>query len=246
MKILAFFLLCSVVLLGCSPNVQLVTVRGSNVHQTDDGLLLDNDTLTLQYNFASERGVIHITLINKLNQPLYVDWKRSSLIVGKDKLDYWYDVAEVQLTSLTDSRLNRYIYSAGTILKDDKIGFIPPQTRLDKQQFVLVPQGALILPGSFKTEQEASNLSNRKKPVVVNVYNYSADQSPLTFRNYLTLSTDKDFRNEFHIDTKFWASEVKVLPRDQILTQKNEGEYSYSVPVPFKKPDSFYVPLPVQ
>ena len=246
MKTLGLFLLFSLAMMSCSPNIQVVTLRGSNVHPADEGLVLDTDTLTLRYNFASERGIIHVTLVNKLNQPLYVDWKRSSLIIGQDKLDYWYDVADVQLAgSFNGSRYNRYStgYLGGTISKEDKISFIPPQTKLDKRQFILVPDGQLTLAGPFRTEQEQSKLIGRKKPVVVNVYNYSADKSPLTFRNYLTLSTDKDFKNEFHIDTNFWASDVKVLPRDQVLSQFNG---TYSEPVPFKKSDSFYVTLPVQ
>lgn len=246
MKTLAFTLLFSAALMGCSPNVQVVTLRGSNVRPADEGLVLDNDTLTLRYNFASERGIIHVSLLNKLNQPLYVDWKRSSLIIGQDKFDYWYDVADVQLAGSTyGSRYSQYAvnYLGGTITKEDKVSFIPPQTKLDKRQFVLIPDGHLPLSGAFRTEEEPSNMANHKKPVAVNVYNYSADQSPLKFRNYLTLSTDKDFKTEFHIDTSFWASDVKVLPRDQVLTHFN-GQYLE--PVTFKKPDSFYVTLPVQ
>ena len=63
----------------------------------------------------------------------------------------------------------------------------------------------------FKTEQEPSN--------IISLYSYAADQSPLTFRNYLTLSTDKDFKTEFHIDTQFWASGIKVLTGDQVLSR---------------------------
>lgn len=246
MKTLAFSLLFLAILVGCMPNIQVVTLRGTNVRPATDGLVLDNDTLTLRYNFASERGLMHISLVNKLNQPLYVDWKRSSFIVGQDKFDYWYDVADVQLAgSFVSSRYSRYAAGNldGTISKEDKIGFIPPQTKLDKRQFVLVPDGHLSLTGPYKIEEEQSRLINRKKPVPINIYSYSADQSPLTFRNYLTLSTDKDFKTEFHIDTKFWASDVRVLPREQVLSQFNG---TYSEPVTFKKPDSFYVTLPVQ
>ncbi|GAB4020856.1 hypothetical protein [Spirosoma koreense] len=246
MKTLAFLLLFSAVLLSCSPTIQVVTLRGSNVRPATEGLVMDNDTLTLRYDFASERGLMHITLINKLNQPLYVDWKRSSFIVGQEKLDYWYDVADVQLTgTYSGGRYSRYTVEnlSGSVSKEDKISFIPPQTKLEKRQFVLVPSGSIRQSGPFNTEQEPSNMSNRKKPIAVKVYTYSADQSPLTFRNYLTLSTDKDFKTEFHIDTKFWASDVKELPRDQVLSEFN-GQYQ--VPVPFKKPDSFYVVLPIQ
>lgn len=252
MKTLALFIISVATLVACSPNAQLITLRGSNVKPvSDEGLVLDNDTLTIRYNFASERGQMHLTLINKLNQPLYVDWKRSSFIIGQDKVDYWQDVADVNLTgSSYSNRYGRYSIGnlSGVISKENQVGFIPPQTKLEKRQFVVLPDGTVRLKGTFKTEEEKANWVNSKKPVKVSVYSYEdADQSPLTFRNYLTLSTDKDFKTEFHIDTKFWASDVKVLPRDQLLTrQTTGGEYQYSETIPFKKADSFYVVLPVQ
>lgn len=251
MKTLALFIISVATLVACSPNAQLVTLRGSNVKPVaDEGLVLDNDTLTIRYNFASERGQMHLTLINKLNQPLYVDWKRSSFIIGQDKVDYWQDVADVNLTgSSYNNRYSRYSIGnlSGVISKENQVGFIPPQTKLEKRQFVVLPSGNLRLTGPYTVEQEEAKSVARKKTIAVNTYAYAIDQSPLTFRNYLTLSTDKDFKTEFHIDTKFWASDVKVLPRDQILTrQTTGGEYQYSEPVPFKKADSFYVVLPVQ
>ncbi|MBD2700240.1 hypothetical protein IC229_06315 [Spirosoma sp. BT702] len=248
MKSLSFLFVLCVLLTSCTPKIQVVTLRGSNVHPDKEGLSIDNDTLTLRYDFASERGLMHLTLINKLNKPLYVDWKRSSFIIGQDKIDYWYDVAEVNLTGSL-LRYNRYVSSptlSGTITKTDPVAFIPPQTKLEKQQFVVVPAGTVHLSGQFKTEHEPAKSPYSKKMVDVNVYAYTPDQSPLTFRNFLTLSTDRDFKTEFFIDTKFWASTVKVLPRDHVLTTRAGGENIYTVEIPFKQPDGFYVPLPAQ
>ncbi|GAB3690559.1 hypothetical protein GCM10027592_07920 [Spirosoma flavus] len=248
MKPLTFLFILGVLLTSCTPKIQVVTLRGSNVRPAKEGLILDNDTLTLRYNFASERGLMHLTLVNKLNKPLYVDWKRSSFIIGQDKVDYWYDVANVDVTG-SSLRYNRYVSSSalsGTITKADPVAFIPPQTKLEKQQFVIVPQGTIRLPGQASVVQEPSKLMSNKKFVDVNVYTYAPEESPLTFRNYLTLSTDKDFKTEFFIDTKFWASDVKVLPRDQVLSQRIDGVYEYADPVPFKQADGFYVSLPTQ
>lgn len=248
---LAPLLLIISLLTGCMPKIQVVTLRGSNVRPTEEGLLLDNDTLSLRYNFASERGLMHLTLTNKLNQPLYVDWKRSSFIIGDNKVDYWYDVAGVSLTgsSYQYSRVSRTSLS-GTVSRDDKISFIPPKTKLEKSQFQVVPTGTVYLKGSPTTEQQEPHWASRRKPVDVQIYTYPADQSPLTFRNYITLSTDKDFQKEFHIDTQFWAADIKVLPREQVLTHRIvglPGEYStYSEPLPFKKADAFYVPIQSQ
>ncbi|WP_460958415.1 putative periplasmic lipoprotein [Spirosoma litoris] len=246
MKRLTLLFCTLIALASCSPTVQVITLRGSNVQPAEEGLIMDNDTLTLRYSFASERGLMHISLLNKLKQPLYVDWKRSSFIIGQNKVDYWYDVADVSMTG-TSSRYSRYTTTSlsGTMAKADKISFIPPQTKLEKEQFLVVPSGTVQLSGPFKIEREKGKWVETKN-VDVKLYSYSADQSPFTFRNYLTLSTDKDFKTEFAIDTKFWASDAKVLPRDQLLTEKTTGEYQYSIPVPFKQADSFYVPIPAQ
>lgn len=258
MRTLFFLGLCVAALSACTPKAQLVTLRGNNVKPAPEGLVLDTDTLTLRYNFSSERGQMRILVINKLNQPLYIDWKRSAFIIGQDKLDYWYDVADVNLTGSSFSGwYSRYTIGSitGTISKEDPVTFIPPHTKIEKQQFVVFPNGALRLPGKPEIVQEKSKTNpDSKKPVPVSVFNYSLEQSPLQFRNYLTLSTDKDFKNEFHIDTKFWASDVQVMPLDQVTgvsVQPYDGGNtyeggSYSVALPFHKPDGFYIRLPMQ
>lgn len=249
MKTLLYTFITAAALSSCMPNAQVVTLRGSNVKPAPDGLVLDNDTLTLRYNFSSERGQMSLSLVNKLDRPLYVDWKRSSFIIGQDKIDYWYDVADVNL-STWGNRYGRYTIGStmGIIAKADLVGFIPPQTRLDKQQFVVMPNGVLPLSGTPSIRKESALWNpDRKKPIDVAVYSYPAEQSPLQFRNYLTLSTDKDFKTEFHIDTKFWASGVEVMPKGQLFgsaVQQYDG--SFATEVPFAKPDGFYIPVPTQ
>ncbi|QKZ11334.1 hypothetical protein [Spirosoma sp. KUDC1026] len=251
MKTFFLLALCLLALAACSPQAQLVTLRGNNVQTVPDkGLVLDNDTLTLTYDFSSSRGLMHITLVNKLQQPLYVDWKRSSFIIGQNKLDYWYDVANVNLSgSFAGSGLYRRYSTgslSGTITKEDAVGFIPPNTKIEKKDFVVVPQGNLLLKGQPEiTHQNSKADPGKKQPIVVSIFNYSEEKSPLTFRNYLTLSTDKDFKNEFHIDTQFWASDVRVLPKAEIVAQPVlQYDNTYSTPTAFRKPDGFYITLP--
>lgn len=252
MKTYLLFLVSALTIASCTQKAQLVTLRGDNLKAVpDQGLVMDNDTMTLRYSFSQERGQMHILLVNKLNRPLYVDWKRSAFIIGKEKLDYWYDVADVSLRTATfNSWYSRYSVGSinGVISKDDPVGFIPPGTQLAKQQFVVYPNGTIRLPGQPEVVEEASKNANRKKPVAVDIYTYQPDQSPLKFRNYLTLSTDKDFKTEFTVDTKFWASDIRVLPANQ-LTDVAIHEYeggSYFETLPFKKPDGFYIKMPIQ
>ncbi len=252
MKPYLFTLLALVLLSGCMRKVQLVTLSGSNTKTDLTGLVLDNDTLTLRYSFSSERGRMVVSLVNKLNRPLYVDWKRSAFIIGQDQFAYWQDVSDVSLSNW-NSQYGRYsIGSAvGTISKADQIGFVSPGTRLDKQRFVLVPrdQSGLLMSGPFTVVKEIPRWdSSRKEPIDVNVYTYSAEQSPLQFRNYLTLSTDKDFSSEFTIDTKFWASDVRILPKEQIsgVMGVKQPDGTYTAVDVTTKPTEFYILLPMQ
>ncbi|GAB4047634.1 hypothetical protein [Spirosoma litoris] len=253
MKRLALLLLFSVIFLGCMPTVQVVTLRGSNVNPVSEGLVLDNDTLTLRYNFASERGEMQVSVVNKLNKPLYIDWKRSSFIIGQKTFDYWYDVANVNLSS------SGYIYrygksnfssinssTEGTISKDNPISFIPPHTKAIKRQFIVFPNGTVPMPGMPIVSQEQARWSaNSKKTITVRAYTYLPEQSPLHFRNYLTLSVDKDFKTEFYIDTQFWASAIRVEPKPQVAgVEVRQANGLYVNTKPFAQKDGFFVILP--
>lgn len=244
---------------GCAPKQsQLITLSSDTLKPSpQQGFVYDTDTLRLSYQFFSERGVIHLSIENKLDKPLYVDWKRSAFITGNTKLDYWYDVAAVNLygTAYT-STYSRYLRNwnssltsislDGTIRKENAIDFIPPGTKLEKDQFVIVPDRALPLPGQFRTETVTSTVPYRPKPVSVQTYQYTPNNSPLTFRNYVTLSTDKDFKHEIVLDSKFWASDVQVMPYQQLSAGRtwlgtdavNETVLRAS---PYYRPDAFFV-----
>ncbi len=252
MKPLFLFFGLFLLIAGCTPNAQLVTLRGNNVKPDTDGLVLDNDTLTLTYSFYSERGLMTLTLFNKLNVPLYVDWKKSAFIVGKKKMDYWYDVSDVNVDGSSYQHYRSSTVSlSGTVSKDDQIAFIPPKTELVKRQFVILPGGELPLSGQPAIKQAPSTYeaSNLKRQVNIQEYNYLPNQSPLTFRNFLTLSTKRDFQEEFYLDTNFWASDVQVMPQPQLVG----GAISESYPTPtgtylhpYQSSDAFYVIMKVQ
>jgi hypothetical protein len=242
----------ALILNGCTPsyNTQLIRLASPVLRTTPTGLMLDNDTLTMTFNFYNERGLMRLTMVNKLPVPLYVDWKQSALILGQDKLDYWYDVSDVNLAGGGSSysyggRYSQYyrLGLSGTIVREDRVAFLPPRTKLTKQQFILVPQRTgLSLAGEFVAVNDPRAVNESGKTVPVHQYTFSPVTSPLTFRNYLTLSTDKDFKTQFHLDTEFHAAEVLVMPRAQLQgplggTKSQPDGFTH----PLQAPDAFYV-----
>ena len=49
----------------------------------------ENDTISVTYSFWEMNGTIEMLIRNKLNQPIYIDWKKCSFITGETKHDYW-------------------------------------------------------------------------------------------------------------------------------------------------------------
>ena len=259
MKTLLFVCASILLLSSCASTIsQVVTLKSDNLKSDPkQGFVYDNDTLRLSYQFFAERGLIHFTVENKWNKPLYIDWKRSSFIIGQNKLDYWYDIADINLSGTAyTSTYNRYLrnssssYSSislkGEIRKDNVVDYIPPGTKLEKDQFVLVPGNALNLPGQFTIEKVPSTVPDQKKPADIQLYHYNTTDSPLTFRNYLTLGTDKDFKHEIVIDSKFWAADVQVMAQKQFLG--NTYEFETNTPgtagsraLPYYRPDAFFI-----
>jgi hypothetical protein len=243
--------LTALIINGCAPayNAQLVKLAAPALKNTPTGLVLDNDTLTLTFDFYQDRGLMRITMVNKLNVPLYVDWKQSALIMGQNKIDYWYDVADVSLDGLADGGINpRYsnyywLNLSGTIAREDRIEFMPPRTQIVKQRFMIVPKPtSLRLEGQFAVVEQRPTSEGRQKPFPAHQYTFTPDQSPLRFRNYLTLSTDRDFKTQFHLDTDFYATEVVVMSREQL-----QGGFGGNRPQPdgyghpFQAPNAFYM-----
>lgn len=252
MKLLLLIFSTTMLVSACAPTrSQLVTLSSTNLNTTaKQAFIQENDTLRLTYQFFSERGVVHFIIENKLNKPLYIDWKRSAFIVGKNKVDYWRDEAEVDLQGSANTLSiipvwNRtWLRINGVIRKANPIDYIPPGTAIECDQFAVAPTTALKLPGQFVLKNVESKIPDRKKTVEVEEYQYTVDTSPLAFRNYLTFSIDKNFATEFVLDNKFWASNVQVMPYRQ-LTGGNDWTgltaTNFILTSPYYRPNAFFV-----
>jgi hypothetical protein len=99
----------------------------------------------------------------------------------------------------------------GTLLRAERITFIPSQTEISRSQFIALPTEILPINDTPQVVQTKRAWSLGKKSTLVKHYAYTQETSPLQFRNYLTLSTNENFENQFHIDTHFWVTEVQEM-----------------------------------
>lgn len=250
-------------LYSCKMYVQVFDTNSINSKIENDCYIFENDTLKILYSFWSEKGLMIFSIYNKLEKPLYVDWKKSSYIDNSNKLNYWVDEeisksAAVYGSYYYDGPLLKPGYAtsatvvAGMSKKEriERITFIPPKSNYYRSQFYILP----IPYFNFDTESEASLMPRNDKPKKkTKVYsnNFLKENSPIIFRNFLTFSLSEDFKNEFYIDNEFYISSIKEMDIRHFEFYKTKGPFiekdedgNYIFIRPYKKETSFYLKIP--
>lgn len=107
MKKLLFFAALLISLSSCKTYYVYLFHTDSIIPKDENNLyVFENDSVKLIYAFWENKGVVNFSIYNKLNVPLYVDWRKSSYIDNSVKLNYWED----EQTSVTTSVYSNYVY----------------------------------------------------------------------------------------------------------------------------------------
>jgi len=139
-------------------SILLMGVKSTNCSLANGYLKYENDTIQVFYIFWAEKGTMGLFIHNKLNKPLYVDWKKCSFITGTIKHDYWEETTTIKTTgdSYSNSYANTdysiwknlfykntssstYGFNSSTtqITKPERITFIPPGTTIYDTRYIL-------------------------------------------------------------------------------------------------------------
>lgn len=251
---LIIFTACLVV--GCKSYVQVYNTKSINAILENDFFVYETDTLKITYSFWAKGGVLSFVVFNKLNNPIYIDWKKSSYIDNTNKLNYWVDIETTEIASFYGAyfyngptlrpglKLSQgYSVTGSTKLKPERITFIPPQSNYYRTQFYINPNSYFILDVPAESREVSRNDNPRKKTIIYEKVCTKAT-SPLIFRNFLTFSLSEDFDHEFYVDNEFFLSKIMEMnfKHFKFIVGKKDGELYYSIP--FKQETSFYFNIP--
>lgn len=251
---------------GCKSYVQVFKTNSSIETDTDGFYVYENDSLKITYSLWKAKGLMTFSIYNKLDRPLYIDWKKSSYIDNSVKLNYWVD--EEKTKSL--SRYGSYYYdgpllksgsavsttsgeSTSLTIKVERITFIPPLSKYYRSQFYILPVSFFKL--NTKTEfDEVPRKDKPKKKTKVYKASFTKKNSPLVFRNFLTFSSSEDFKSEFYVDNEFYIQQVLEMDRrhfEQVKYDETKKKlstiYKNGRPIlfsDFENPSSFYLKIP--
>lgn len=204
----ALISLITIFLISCS-NVKVAQVSSEKVNPTNDGFVFENDTVKITYRFWANRGKMEYDVFNKTAAPLYVDWKTSAFIPNSKMVSYWRD--ETNTDAATVGIWSRNVGTTASKTKSirmERIGVIPPGSMLTQSEYSLANKYAdLPKSGTF-----------------------SFSNSPLTFRNYLTFSTNEKFEGKpFTIDNNFYISEIKTTSENKYPKYKSPKSFYYVI-----------------
>jgi hypothetical protein len=227
-------LLALTILTSCGSYVQVFETKTENTKIENDHYVYENDSIRITYDFWQDKGLLSFAIFNKLNKPVYVDWKKSSYINNGIKRNFWEDTESTKtigkaygsssrLTKSTLSFTNSVNVSSSETVKPEKITFIPPKSNYIRSQFFILPIPFLKVK-NYPGKGEMLRIGSDSKSFTYQEKVFSKNETPLLFRNFLSLSYSENFEKEFYVDNEFFISKVIKVEKTQFETFKKNTE----------------------
>lgn len=243
-----FYCLLIVFISSCTSYVQLYETRPiSTLQSSADSYTFENDTLKIVYSFWANHGSLSYSVFNKMEVPIYIDWKKSSYIRNSQKINYWKDITSTSgMFNTSGSVFRGSIYENSllnvTSVKPESISFIAPKSTIYLSQFALFTSPKTDLSEVFDIDS-AIRTDNSAKKTELRSQKYNETNSPLIFRNFLTISTSDKFEKDAYIDNGFYLYKVTEMDKRHFQGKEimNNDDQVVGYQLPFKTEKGFYV-----
>ena len=195
MKNLTLFLLIMISITSCkSYMISTVSSNNTNKESSSGAHFIENDTVKITYSFNGENSPLTLEVFNKLNEPVYVNWEQSAVVLNNKVYSFVDDKLAIHGT--TSSARQPYNFQTGT---DNLSNF---------SGMVKLPQNGAFLPPRSQVSRTIYAL-NTINTFQLDQTDYTASTSPIQFRCYVTLYTMSDGRPKpFSFEQSFWVSSI--------------------------------------
>jgi len=195
---------------------------------------LENDTLRLTYNINGKGGLLTVSIYNKTDQPLFVNWKKSALIRNEQTTSLFDNNILVRGRSSGSAYRNNNIAASNSnftayLAIPDGMDFIPPASSISKELPKIERTGLLeaYIPDSVQhkklTEPNGMNYTRYQQ------LTFTDNDSPIRFKTYITFSLGHDNNREFAETSSFYIGEVcQTQSEPEIFTlYRQQGDQLY-------------------
>lgn len=191
--------------------------------------IYNDDTVSVVYNFSGYDDIpFNISVYNKLEEPLFLDWTESSLIVDEESINLASTITDYE------GEINTYTDSfSGSATKMPNTMFIPPKSWAKATPVILT--GLVVTEIPDEELESMSIVDKTLKMTPVKLKQYTLKDSPLYFQSYLTFYTSNETRDQktyFSVLQNFYISEVlktnKMSPNEINSNYRGKGNVAHS------------------
>ncbi len=242
-KSILFLLAATIFMSACSEGdyTQLVFIKPTSdgiTKSSDGNYIFENEDIKISYTFWAEHGILGFEVYNKTDHPLYIDWKKSSMINDNKQFLYFTDKTSSNFVAYGKGYSTKWTrdfntsksetHGAETVVKEERISFISPHSYINKAFYNLT---ANIYFDISRKKTEEKNVHG------VHIYISKSDFA-IQFRNYLSYSDNENFSTEKHIDNGFEIDKIYTMKtKDFGKVSKRDG----LIESDWKSPSRFYV-----
>lgn len=185
---------------------QYLTVDSTQLQKDDQKqLTTENDTMRLTYGFSGGGGPVTITVLNKTNQPLFINWAKSAIIRNGQSFALSGNSAFVASAVRTSTGTADLV---GSVNVPPGMEFIPPQTRITRSSIYLNQSGGSTQTVIPDTAQKQIFTTNDGAEESYHRVAYDETQSPVRWKSYLTFVIGQGSGTEFTTSHTFYVGTV--------------------------------------
>lgn len=196
------------------------------VEKVDNGdFLFETDSLWIAYCFKGEGAPMQITVFNKSDQPLYIDWSKSALIIDNTAITYGGE--KLEINGEWDAALLENASAEGsfdgTVSLPKDVSFIPPQSMISEIPVNLNPSFDHIDKKKYKDIQfvDKKGFAQSAKRL-----DFEQNDTPLAFKSYLTLYYDPSqlmaYEQDFYLSSLIRTSSISPGNMPDNLTDRGD------------------------
>lgn len=248
--------LCASMLVSCEATynyVQICTVKSidnaTTAQNTEEGLLYENEDCIVKYNLWSNGGDAGFVFYNKTNRVIHIDLGQTFLVKNGVAYDYYtpqtstnassssVGVATSAMGSFWDTAIFGNITTISTASYSTTINTVVTQQSI----FSIPPKSSRVVSGYAISKGLLLDCDLNKYPANSAKLTFEADNSPLTFANYITYSVGEEQENKV-IENKFYIAEVANYAEPYILKYAERAKTCDNVLSPEEKQQQKYAP----
>jgi hypothetical protein len=234
-KKLPYLMMLGLALLSSCASYQISTIQAPNENKTNYPFTIENDSVKIVYNFKGYNAPLTVSIQNKLNQPLYIDWNKSMLVFKDNSISL--SSADVNIKgrvngTITDGN-NPYISSDInqsvnlSASKSLNIDYILPMATVKRKTIYVANEMQRNL-SNKNLGYSYINYTDGSGPTKVPTATFNADDSPLKFKSHLSLYTVDDsdhIKDRIVYENNFYVSEIKnTTSKPDRITYYTEGD----------------------